>query len=134
MTPSQRANLDPASEEYALRTGGSKTQLVGWNLYVLLLWSLKLCMCHFYSRLTVGLANLELRVKIGYGVIAVTYTATMLSIMLGCRPFNKNWQIQPDPGSAWSLVTPTQTELEVPLADRCIQMSVSPPYPRLTCT
>ena len=105
MTPAERAALDAASEEQALRIGGSKTQLVGWNLYVLLLWSLKLCMCHFYSRLTVGLADLELRVKIGYAVIVATYLATMLSIMLGCRPFSNNWQIQPDPGSAWSLFT-----------------------------
>lgn len=52
MTPEQRANLDPLSQEYALRVGGSKTQVVGWCLYTFLLWSLKLCMCVFYGRLT----------------------------------------------------------------------------------
>lgn len=35
-----------------MRRGGSKTQLIGWSLYTLLLWLLKLCMCIFYSRLT----------------------------------------------------------------------------------
>jgi hypothetical protein len=52
MTDEQRKTLDPASQEHSLRVGGSKTQLVGWSLYTLLLWTLKLCMCHFYSRLT----------------------------------------------------------------------------------
>ncbi|KAG9202171.1 hypothetical protein G6514_004608 [Epicoccum nigrum] len=52
MTGEQRKTLDPASHEFSLRVGGSKTQLVGWSLYTLLLWTLKLCMCHFYSRLT----------------------------------------------------------------------------------
>lgn len=52
MTDEQRRTLNPESQEYSLRVGGSKTQLVGWSLYTLLLWTLKLCMCHFYSRLT----------------------------------------------------------------------------------
>jgi hypothetical protein len=52
MTDEQRKTLDPASQEHSFRVGGSKTQLVGWSLYTLLLWTLKLCMCHFYSRLT----------------------------------------------------------------------------------
>ena len=52
MTDEQRKTLDPASHEHSLRVGGSKTQLVGWSLYTLLLWTLKLCMCHFCSRLT----------------------------------------------------------------------------------
>ncbi|KAH6637523.1 hypothetical protein C7974DRAFT_142926 [Boeremia exigua] len=99
MTEEQRIQLDPESQEYALRVGGSKTQLVGWSLYTLLLWTLKLCMCHFYSRLTAGLYYLELRVKVGYALIGATYIATELSILLGCQPFKRNWQIQPDPGN-----------------------------------
>ncbi|GME54278.1 hypothetical protein GTA08_BOTSDO03595 [Neofusicoccum parvum] len=99
MTDEQRRTLDPASHEYHLRVGGSKTQLVGWSLYTLLLWTLKLCMCHFYSRLSSGIYHLELRVKIGYVLIGVTYIATELSILLGCQPFSNNWQIYPDPGN-----------------------------------
>ncbi|KZM23365.1 hypothetical protein ST47_g5499 [Ascochyta rabiei] len=99
MTDEQRRMLDPESHEYSLRVGGSKTQLVGWSLYTLLLWTLKLCMCHFYSRLTSGLHHLEMRVKIGYVLIGATYVATELSILLGCRPFERNWQIYPDPGN-----------------------------------
>jgi len=52
MTPEQRAALDPTSREYQLRVGGSKTQVVGWSLYTLLLWLLKTCMAVSYSRLT----------------------------------------------------------------------------------
>ncbi|KAF3005048.1 hypothetical protein E8E13_009329 [Curvularia kusanoi] len=99
MTDEQRRTLDPKSQEYSLRVGGSKTQLVGWSLYTLLLWTLKLCMCHFYSRLTAGLYHLQLRVKVGYALIGVTYVATILSILLGCQPFQHNWQMYPDPGN-----------------------------------
>ncbi|KAF1964295.1 hypothetical protein BU23DRAFT_493064 [Bimuria novae-zelandiae CBS 107.79] len=99
MTDEQRQALDPKSHEYHLRVGGSKTQLVGWSLYTLLLWTLKLCMCHFYSRLTSGIHHLQIRVKVGYIIIAATYIATELSILLGCHPLSKNWQINPDPGN-----------------------------------
>ncbi|KAH7047568.1 hypothetical protein B0J12DRAFT_711502 [Macrophomina phaseolina] len=99
MTDEQRRTLDPHSHEYWLRVGGSKTQLVGWSLYTLLLWTLKLCMCHFYSRLTAGLYHLEIRVKVGYVLIVATYIATELSILLGCQPFSSNWQIEPNPGN-----------------------------------
>lgn len=51
MTDEQRASLDPDSQEYYLRVGGSKTQVLGWSLYTLLLWLLKSCMSVFYSRL-----------------------------------------------------------------------------------
>ncbi|KAF2139766.1 uncharacterized protein K452DRAFT_232126 [Aplosporella prunicola CBS 121167] len=97
MTDAERKALDPNSHEYYLRVGGSKTQLVGWSLYTLLLWLLKLCMCIFYSRLTAGLYLT--RIRAGYIAIGLTYFATELSILLGCRPFQRNWQIYPDPGN-----------------------------------
>ncbi|KAL0257103.1 hypothetical protein SLS55_007913 [Diplodia seriata] len=46
-----------------------------------------------------GIHHLEVRVKIGYVLVAITYIATELSILLGCRPFSANWQIYPDPGN-----------------------------------
>ncbi len=52
MTDDERKSLSPDSKEYSLRVGGSKLQLIGWSLYTLLLWLLKLCMCIFYTRLT----------------------------------------------------------------------------------
>ncbi|PYH94076.1 hypothetical protein BO71DRAFT_380321 [Aspergillus ellipticus CBS 707.79] len=99
MTEAERASLSPASEEYRLRVGGSKTQVLGWSLYTTLLWLLKSCMAVFYSRLTAGLVNMHIRIQIAYLAIGATYLATILSILLGCHPLHKNWQIYPDPGN-----------------------------------
>ena len=41
-----------------------------------------------------------MRIMIGFGMIASTWVAVLLSILLGCMPLEKNWQIYPDPGSA----------------------------------
>ncbi|GME24125.1 hypothetical protein GTA08_BOTSDO03734 [Neofusicoccum parvum] len=97
MTPEARQSLDPDSREYYLRVGGSKTQIVQWTFYVLLLWTLKACMCLFYSRLTASLHEFEIRVKLGYALIGLTYLATQLCILLGCQPFHSSWQINPEP-------------------------------------
>jgi hypothetical protein len=34
-----------------------------------------------------------------YVILAATYIATALCILLSCQPFEKYWQINPDPGS-----------------------------------
>jgi len=56
-------------------------------------------MCAFYLRLTAGLAHFKIRVQIGFGLILSTWLVVFFSIMFGCIPFEKNWQIYPDPGS-----------------------------------
>ncbi|KAJ5203636.1 uncharacterized protein N7498_004515 [Penicillium cinerascens] len=99
MTDEQRRTLPADSEEYRLRVGGSKVQVTGWSLYTLLLWLLKTCMAVFYSRLTAGLINMRVRIQIAYGLIAATYIATLFSILFGCHPMHKNWQIYPNPGN-----------------------------------
>lgn len=52
MTPDERAALDLTSHEASLRRGGSKAQIVGWCLYTLVLWLLKICMNACYTRVT----------------------------------------------------------------------------------
>ncbi|KAL8706687.1 MAG: hypothetical protein Q9201_000321 [Fulgogasparrea decipioides] len=99
MTPEYRAALDPQGEEYRLRVGGSKNQLVGWLVYTVLLWTLKTCMLIFYSRLTDGVNNMRIRIRIGAVLLAVSFLATFLTILLGCLPIHRHWQINPDPGS-----------------------------------
>lgn len=49
-----------------------------------------------------------MRIRIGFAFIFVTYAITLSSILGGCGvPFNKNWQINPDPGSKFrTLVSP----------------------------
>ncbi|CAG8958079.1 hypothetical protein HYFRA_00000423 [Hymenoscyphus fraxineus] len=99
MTDEERASLVVNSPEWIIRVKGSKIQLIGWSLYTLLLWLLKFCMCVFYERLTEGVDDMKLRVRLGYVILFVTYLAVELSILFGCQPFKKNWQINPDPGN-----------------------------------
>ncbi|PLB49145.1 hypothetical protein P170DRAFT_455878 [Aspergillus steynii IBT 23096] len=99
MTDQQRLALDPASEEFSLRVGGSKTQVVGWSLYTTLLWLLKACMAIFFSRVAAGLVNMTIRIRLAYLFVAATYIAVICSILFGCHPMSKNWQIYPDPGN-----------------------------------
>ncbi|KAI0594063.1 hypothetical protein F4775DRAFT_575117 [Biscogniauxia sp. FL1348] len=101
MTDEQRANLDPASEEWYLRVNGSKTHVVGLLLYTTLLWLLKACWLVYYARLTNGINNDKLRRKIQWGVVimSVTYIASLLVAFLKCIPFDHQWQINPSPGN-----------------------------------
>lgn len=39
------------------------------------------------------------RVQIAYVLIGATYIAVICSILFGCHPMHKNWQIYPDPGN-----------------------------------
>ncbi|KAL1966218.1 hypothetical protein VTN77DRAFT_4770 [Rasamsonia byssochlamydoides] len=98
ITDEQRASLDPHSEEWRLRVNGSKTQLLGWLVYTVLLWTLKSCWTIYYSRLTEGIKNMPARIRIGYVVLLVTFLATFFAILFGCFPVQKHWQIYPDPG------------------------------------
>jgi uncharacterized membrane protein YhdT len=99
MTPEQRASLSPDSEEWSNRVAGSKIQVIGWSLYVAILWLVKFALTVFYSRLTTGLQHLPTRVRLAYIILGVTYVATQLSLLLSCQPFHAFWQIYPDPGS-----------------------------------
>jgi hypothetical protein len=42
---------------------------------------------------------MKIRVQIASALIGVTYIAVIFSILIGCRPMHKNWQIYPDPGN-----------------------------------
>ncbi|BCR88783.1 uncharacterized protein ACHE_41347A [Aspergillus chevalieri] len=110
MTPEQRAAVDPNSEEYYSRVWGSKIQVMGWSFYAMILWLVKFSVAIFYSRLTTGLQHLPTRVRIAYVLLGVTYLATGLSIVLGCQPIQKYWQINPDPGN---ICQPTKSLLYV---------------------
>ncbi|RYP34176.1 hypothetical protein DL767_004403 [Monosporascus sp. MG133] len=99
MTDDERLALDPSSSEYKLRVVGSKIQLAGWSTYSALLWSLKLSLLFLYIRLTAGLDRSYLvRIYFGFGFVIVSWLAAMMTLFLGCRPFHKYWQINPDPG------------------------------------
>ncbi|PNY25690.1 Uncharacterized protein TCAP_04371 [Tolypocladium capitatum] len=99
-TDSQRAELRPGSAEYESRELGSKIRLASWISYSVLLWSLKAAVCSLYLRL----ANHHHRgyrvpAYVGFGVVAVSWLAVTLNLLLSCRPLRRMWQIYPDPGA-----------------------------------
>lgn len=99
MTPEQRAALEPSSPEYQFRVIGSQIQVAGWTMYSTLIWSLKLSMLFFYMRLMEGLdRRYRMRIYLGFFLVIGTFMTTILTIFLGCRPFNHYWQVSPDPG------------------------------------
>ncbi|KAI3012804.1 Glycosyl hydrolase 10 family protein [Aspergillus niger] len=110
MTDEQRAALDPSSKEHYDRQWGSKIQVIGWSLYAMILWLIKFCVAIYYSRLTSGLNHLPARVRFAYILLGVTYLVVGLTIVLGCQPMHKNWQINPNPGN---ICQPTKSTLSV---------------------
>ncbi|RAL03259.1 uncharacterized protein BO80DRAFT_471038 [Aspergillus ibericus CBS 121593] len=110
MTDEQRAAVHPTSREYYNRVWGSKIQVIGWSLYAMILWLIKFCVAIYYSRLTTGLNHLPTRVRFAYILLGVTYLTVALTIILGCQPMRKNWQIYPNPGN---ICQPTNSTLSV---------------------
>ncbi|KAL8369780.1 hypothetical protein RB595_000220 [Gaeumannomyces hyphopodioides] len=100
MTDEQRARIDVNSKEHELRVLGSQIQVAGWTVYSILIWCFKLSMLFFYVRLTEGLGRAyRMRVWYGFGLVLATFFSTILTISLGCRPFNHYWQVTPNPGN-----------------------------------
>ncbi|KAJ6442879.1 triacylglycerol lipase-like protein [Purpureocillium lavendulum] len=101
MTDAERAALSPDSDEFRFRVAGCKIQVSGWTLYSALIWSFKLSMLFFFIRLTEGLGrSYRLRIHIGFFLVIGTFLASIITIFGACRPFQKNWQINPDPGNS----------------------------------
>ena len=101
MTDAERAALDPAGHEYYLRVKGSQTQLFGWLVYAVLLWTLKASWLFFYKRLGDGVDRMSLKINVGFILVGVTFLGTFFTILFGCYPVEKHWQIFPDPGSTY---------------------------------
>ena len=40
----------------------------------------------------------EIRIYVGYGLVLVSYLVVVFNLFFSCRPFHRNWQINPDPG------------------------------------
>ncbi|PYI01616.1 hypothetical protein BO78DRAFT_327150 [Aspergillus sclerotiicarbonarius CBS 121057] len=100
MTDAQRAALAPDSAEYRARVIGSKIQIAGWATYTALINSLKLSMLAFYIRLMDGLGRRHrIPIWIGIGLVVGSFLASEITILAACRPFHKNWQINPNPGN-----------------------------------
>ncbi|KAK4148604.1 hypothetical protein C8A00DRAFT_38820 [Chaetomidium leptoderma] len=99
MTDEQRAALDPGSEEYRTRVLGSKIHVGGLLLYTAQLWLLKACWTIYYDRLTAGVHMMRRVIRAAYILIPLTFIMCLLVAFLKCIPFEKQWQIYPDPGN-----------------------------------
>ncbi|KAJ5879212.1 hypothetical protein N7455_002677 [Penicillium solitum] len=100
MTTAQREALSPDNPAYRARVIGSKIQIAGWSTYSALINSLKLSMLAFYVRLMDGLGRrYHIPIYVGFGLVIGSFLASIITIFAACRPFHKNWQINPDPGN-----------------------------------
>ncbi|KAH6993151.1 Alpha/Beta hydrolase protein [Fusarium venenatum] len=112
ITSAQRQALrdNPDSPEWALRVNGSKTHVIGLLLYMTLLWLLKGYWVVYYLRLTEGVASAKRYARWGTVIIPVTYVSCFLIAFLKCIPFEKQWQIDPEPqNSCLPAITYIQT-------------------------
>jgi hypothetical protein len=81
------------------RVRGSQFQILGWCIYVTIVWTIKASLCAFYFRLTTGIKRFNIVLWITAAILNLSYLAALGSILLVCQPFQKSWQIYPDPGS-----------------------------------
>ncbi|OAA50728.1 hypothetical protein ISF_09346 [Cordyceps fumosorosea ARSEF 2679] len=107
MTETQRASLDPNSDEYMRRVVGSKIQVAGWSTYVCLMTGLKISMLFFLARLMFGLGrSFQLRIFVGFILVIATFIACIVSIFVSCRPLQHYWAIYPNPGNIYLIMIP----------------------------
>ncbi|KAK8920110.1 hypothetical protein VCV18_008945 [Metarhizium anisopliae] len=129
LTDNERAAILPGSLAFEQRVLGSKLQIGGWLSYVMCLWTLKTSLLVLYLRLTEGLGrHYTIRIYTGFGLLIASWITVLANLFLVCRPFHKNWQIHPDPGSKLvsSLHWLSHGVLTVALLDVC-QPTVSYP-------
>ncbi|KAB5566909.1 hypothetical protein GE09DRAFT_1219166 [Coniochaeta sp. 2T2.1] len=99
MTDEERAALDPLSDEYRNRVYGSKLHVAGLLGYTTMLWLLKACWVVYYDRLTAGVHRMRRVILVAYIMVPLTYAICLLTAFLKCIPFDKQWQIFPNPGN-----------------------------------
>ncbi|EKG20768.1 hypothetical protein MPH_01935 [Macrophomina phaseolina MS6] len=95
LTEEWRININPA--EAARKVIGSKCFVVSHVTYTGTIWTMKLCMVYFFERITRGLPAAHF-IKPVLALVIGTWLVEFLVIMCTCRPFNKNWQLNPNPG------------------------------------
>lgn len=87
MTPHQREQ----------RSLGSKFFMVGWYTYITLIWTLKFNMLCLYQRVVSGVW-VEKFIKPTMALVITSAIAIYILFAVGCQPFNRLWQVLPDPG------------------------------------
>jgi hypothetical protein len=70
---------------------------------------------------------MDVRIKITWGLLASTFIACVCVIVFQCRPFHKNWQINPNPGSKSESLSLIMVAQRAELTDsfiRCLSTGV----------
>ncbi|KAJ2985184.1 hypothetical protein NUW58_g5671 [Xylaria curta] len=96
LTPEQREDIPVADREGW--SYGSKIFLAGLTGYILIVWIVKLNQLFFYRRVVRGLW-VQKTIFPAMGFLAAAFVAIILTITLNCLPFEKVWQVYPDPGA-----------------------------------
>jgi len=100
-TTEERLAMTP--EERQSHSFGSKWFMVGWFTYVIVIWILKFNMLCLYQRVVAGVW-VEKFIKPAMALVAVSGLAMCVLFFVGCHPFNKLWQVLPDPGRKYMLM------------------------------
>lgn len=87
-------------EEIRRRENGSKCVLAARVAYAAFIWSQKLCITEFHSKLNLSFWNTSYKGILGAirWILVVTFLAVVVSIFAECNPFQRYWQVLPDPG------------------------------------
>ncbi|KAI0014308.1 hypothetical protein F4779DRAFT_4976 [Xylariaceae sp. FL0662B] len=69
-------------------------------LYATTLWTLKSAILEFFKRLTNITWNRSTELTLNFirGTLLATFVAVLISDLTECHPFNRYWQVMPDPG------------------------------------
>ncbi|KAF2174103.1 hypothetical protein M409DRAFT_16376 [Zasmidium cellare ATCC 36951] len=81
---------------------GSGMELLAWYTYCSIIWGLKGIVLFMFRRLTFTLDRPRYFTFV-WVVTAATYIAMILTLTLGCLPFQLNWQVKPPPPAKCSL-------------------------------
>lgn len=87
-------------EEARRRENGSKCVLAARVAYTAFIWSQKFCITEFHSKLNLSFWNTSYKGVLGTirWILLVTFLGVVVSILTECTPFQKYWQVRPDPG------------------------------------
>ncbi|KAK8151637.1 hypothetical protein BC567DRAFT_213590 [Phyllosticta citribraziliensis] len=100
LTDEQRLALHLESERANAAKLGSIVVMVGWELVIAFIWTLKLSALFFFARLMGKVDGMRRQLQAATIFWALTLMAMLLYHHLRCVPFQRNWQIYPDPGDA----------------------------------
>ncbi|RMJ25065.1 integral membrane protein, partial [Aspergillus sp. HF37] len=94
------AGLSPSDIRH--REMGSKLVLPARIVYAIFIWTAKLAVCEFLSRLSEMLWRRSIIFFLRFirYFLASTLVAVIIATLAECQPFDNYWQVVPDPGTA----------------------------------